>query len=451
MEMDLSLESVSVSDLISLFDDMRISNLSPLIIHSFDVAKIASLMMKRISDNPEETLYAYISGLFHDIGLIALTELKMPRGVFIATRADVSQRGESFDLDSLLYKIDKDHVHSMFSYEILKRTKMLPDRYLKAVLNHHTSIEEIDGSDEEILLSNLLNVSDMIAQILRKNIRWGASESIRVLFEFMAKYPMLDEVRKAALDLMNSYVEFGYVLDDDPYIGRFCNYNFQLDFSQSIEFLKAMVLLVDLRSPFTLSHTSGVAFLAKDLAYEILKTDFDSLVMYVAGLMHDLGKIKTPLEILHKPGKLDMHEAYIMRMHVVDTYKMFSKYPKFEEFTAVASTHHERLDGSGYPWGLKAKDLSMRSRILQVADVYEALTEDRPYRKGMKPHDALNVVEDMVNHGKLDANVYETLKEMIRNGYEVKRSDIVLVEFFGEFENIEEVKRALDRVSQELS
>ncbi len=447
--MELKLESIGVSDLVGLFNDMRISSLSPLIIHSFDVAKIASLMMKRIGDS-DDVLYAYISGLFHDIGLLALTELKMPKGVFIAMKADISHGGESFNLDSLLYKIDKDCVHSQFSYEILKRMRILPDEYLRAVLNHHTPLKVLYGSDKEILLSNLINVADTMAQVIRKNINIGMVESVKALFEMLARYPMIDEVRKAAKDLISSHIEFGYVLDDDPYIERFCKFNFQLGFHEAIEFLKALVLLVDLRSPFTLSHTSGVAFLAKDLAYEMLKTDFDSLAMYVAGLMHDLGKIKTPLEILHKPGKLDMHEAYIMKMHVVDTYKMFSKYPKFEEFMAIASTHHERLDGSGYPWGLKAKDLSMRSRILQVADVYEALTEDRPYREGMKPRDALGVVEDMVNHGKLDANVYETLKEMIRNGYEVKRSDIVLVEFFGEFENIEEVKRVLDRVSQEL-
>ena len=444
--MDHRLESIAVSDLINLFDDMRISNLSPLIVHSFDVAKIASLMMKRISSTSNEILYAYLSGLFHDIGLLALTELKMPKGVFIATRADISQAGESFNIDSLLYKIDKEFIHSRFSYEILKRMKILPDEYLNAVLHHHTPLEDLSGSEREILLANLINVSDLMAQMVRKSMKWGAAESIRVLFDILAKYPMLDDIRKASKDLINSYIEFGYVLDDDPYINRFCKFGFQIAFHEAIEFLKAMVLLVDLRSPFTLSHTSGVAILARDLAGEMLKTDFDALVMYVAGLMHDLGKVKTPLEILHKPGKLDMHEAYIMKMHIVDTYKMFSKYPKFEEFTAVASTHHERLDGSGYPWGLRAKDLGMRSRILQVADVYEALTEDRPYREGMKPLDALRIIEDMVNHGKLDMNVYEALKEMTKNGYEVKRSDVVLVEFFGEFENVEEVKRALDRI-----
>ena len=116
--MELRLESVDVADLISLFDDMKISNLSPLIVHSFDVAKIASLIMKRIEDSePNDILYSYLSGLFHDIGLLALTELKMPRGIFIATKADISQRGESFNLDSLLYKIDKDYIHSRFSYE----------------------------------------------------------------------------------------------------------------------------------------------------------------------------------------------------------------------------------------------------------------------------------------------------------------------------------------------
>jgi len=89
----------------------------------------------------------------------------------------------------------------------------------------------------------------------------------------------------------------------------------------------------------------------------------------------------------------------------------------------------------------------MRARLLQIADVYIALTEDRPYRKGFKPLEALSMIEDEVNDGKLDPVVYEVLKTMVKNNYRIEQSDILIFDFFEEFSNIDFVNELLQRIS----
>ena len=115
------------------------------------------------------------------------------------------------------------------------------------------------------------------------------------------------------------------------------------------------------------------------------------------------------------------------------------------EFATVASLHHERLDGSGYPWKMDEPKIGLRARILQMADVYIALTEDRPYRDGMKPDEALSIIEKGVREKKFDSEVFKALKEMVRNGYTVKTSDIIFLDFFGSVPDLDLVRNALEQ------
>lgn len=159
-------------------------------------------------------------------------------------------------------------------------------------------------------------------------------------------------------------------------------------------------------------------------------TEIDQRFMGIAALLHDLGKITTPLEILHKRGSLNELETIVMRTHVVMTEKILLK-SGLDAFRTVSTSHHERLDGSGYPYGLDRSQINMYMRILQISDVFSALTEERPYRKAMSPFEALSVIEGQVNAGKLDGIVFEKLKQLINNGFTLETFSHVLEDVFG--------------------
>ncbi len=434
----------SFNDFIDLFHEFKVSAISPLVIHAFDVAKIATAIYKRIED-PMDTFNMYLAGLFHDVGLVVYSQLTSPGGFLISVKESFVDGGSlSFDISRFLERFDGDLNHPRISYAIIRSLKILPDKFLKAILHHHTPLRELDGSDEEIVLSNVLSVADGIAQTVRKNMRWGVENSYKAFEETIEDLEMVPEVRRAVEDLSKDMIEMRYCFDEDSYHDVFLNMDVKVDFMQIIDLLKMLVLFIDFRSRFTLRHSSAIASLARDLTMEILRSEFDGMMMYVSGLIHDLGKIRVPLYILHKPDKLDKYEMYIMKLHVIDTFKILSKYDELSEITAVASLHHERLDGSGYPWGLKGKYLGIRARILQIVDVYEALLEDRPYRPALNAFDALSVIEDEVNSGKLDGDVFRKLKEMVKNGYEFKKEDLVVFELFEDLKGIDRIRSLLE-------
>jgi putative nucleotidyltransferase with HDIG domain len=113
----------------------------------------------------------------------------------------------------------------------------------------------------------------------------------------------------------------------------------------------------------------------------------------IGGLLHDIGKVKVPLEILNKPGRLEEDEFKAMKSHVVESKKILDQTAGITETSIqVAHEHHERHDGSGYPQGLKGEAISQMGRMAAICDVYDAITSDRVYHKGMAPHEALRKI-----------------------------------------------------------
>lgn len=171
--------------------------------------------------------------------------------------------------------------------------------------------------------------------------------------------------------------------------------------------------LIDFRSPFTATHSSGVAATAEALAGLAGFSERELLMMRIAGYLHDLGKVTVPTEILEKPGRLSEAEWNVMRAHSYHGFRTLQKIPILQTINVWGSLHHEKLDGSGYPFHLTGADLPLGSRIMAVADVFAALAEDRPYRKGMLPQQALRVVTDMAKNGAIDAQIVGLLRDQL--------------------------------------
>ena len=150
--------------------------------------------------------------------------------------------------------------------------------------------------------------------------------------------------------------------------------------------------IIDAKSPYTFRHSANVADFAAGIG-EQLGFDADALRrLRRAGLLHDIGKLGVSNRILDKPGKLTAEERIEVERHPIFTWEILLRVPAFADFAWTAALHHEKLDGSGYPWKIDGRGLDMPARVLAVADMYEALVADRPYRAGMAPTDALGIL-----------------------------------------------------------
>ena len=163
--------------------------------------------------------------------------------------------------------------------------------------------------------------------------------------------------------------------------------------------------IVDYKSPFTTAHSLGVAGKAKTMA-EYYRWDADKTIRYyLAGAMHDIGKVVIGNEILEKPGKLDQWEYSVMKDHARASLQILGDIEGLEDITEWAANHHEKLDGSGYSRGLDASQLSFEERLMACIDIYQALTEDRPYKSGMSHAKTIAIMNSMVEEGKIDGAI----------------------------------------------
>jgi len=172
---------------------------------------------------------------------------------------------------------------------------------------------------------------------------------------------------------------------------------------------EAFAEVVDAKSNYTFRHSMGVTDVASALGSAMGLNPERRQLLHRAALLHDLGKLRVPNSILDKPGKLDGAEWSVMQEHPALTRAILSRVRQFRELADIAGAHHEKLDGSGYPDHLHAEELPLESRILAVADMYGALIEDRPYRSGFAPEEALRIMEADAPV-KLDADCFAALQ-----------------------------------------
>lgn len=179
----------------------------------------------------------------------------------------------------------------------------------------------------------------------------------------------------------------------------------ELKMEDVIEFSRIYSHIIDFRSSFTARHSAGVAIIAEKLAKLVGFSPIECKMMLVAGYLHDLGKLAIDNSVLEKPTKLNADEFNEIRSHTYFTYQLLDRIPQFRIINEWASYHHERLDGNGYPFHINGVNLSLGSRIMAVADVFTAITENRPYRQGMNDQHAIEVLNDMVSDGGLDEKI----------------------------------------------
>jgi HD-GYP domain-containing protein (c-di-GMP phosphodiesterase class II) len=166
----------------------------------------------------------------------------------------------------------------------------------------------------------------------------------------------------------------------------------------------AMGDFTDLVSPYLVGHSAGVAALATAAAERGGSAPAEVVLIRRAGLVHDLGRLVVPIRIWQKPGPLTADEWERVRLHPYYTERVLTHSPFLSELAPVASSHHERLDGSGYHRGLTAATLTRPARLLAAADAYQAMTEPRPHRTPLSPEQAAETLGQECRAGLFDAD-----------------------------------------------
>lgn len=308
--------------------------------------------------------------------------------------------------------------HCIRGEKLLKRCRLFSGLSL-IIRYHHTHWQDLPSElDPDVaLISNLIYLSDRADALIAQH---GGSDILRT------RHTVLDNIKKyrgvffdtrltdTFLDVANS--EYFWLMLDSRHLGRFIMGMEQKSKPQDVDrntFLEMAIIfaeIVDAKSSFTVKHSLGVARLAKFIGSLVGFSDDKLGMLEVAGLLHDLGKLNVPDEILEKPGPLTEEERMIMMRHSFESYQILSRISGFEQIAQWAAFHHESLAGTGYPFRKDKKGLSLEARTVAVADVFQALAQNRPYRDLLPPEKIFIIMDNKVAEGTLDPQLVALTK-----------------------------------------
>jgi putative nucleotidyltransferase with HDIG domain len=194
----------------------------------------------------------------------------------------------------------------------------------------------------------------------------------------------------------------------------------------------AMVVLLDSKDEYTAQHSAAVAMYCRDMATALKLPEEEAEALHLAGLLHDLGKVGVPDAVLRKANTLDEGEWEYIRQHPEKGAEVLSHLAAYQEVADIVRFHHERLDGSGYPNGVRGDAIPELSKVLAVADSYHAMTSDRPYRGARSSFEALKELR-LMSGTTLDPAYVEVLAKVLRDK-DLAYRDGSSTDFMGEYE-----------------
>jgi len=356
--------------------------------HSLRVAFIATLISYKLNLTKGQRINLYLASLIHDIGAVD----KETKLLF-----EYEQR----DCNELQH-------HAIVGYELLKNIPLFED--IACIIKDHHNPESNN------LLSRIIYLSDEVDIILRNNKIFDHSVLEGKIYLNYKNKPMFKDILDAFLSILknDAFLMMIYNLDE---IKKYLNANVEVRTVSVTHNLFNNIAksiaesFIDKKSRFTLTHSSDVAHTAFKIAKEIRLSDIDSQTIKTAGFLHDIGKLFVPVNILEYPGKLESEDWFKMKSHVYYTYSFLNQMNLDENIIHIASSHHEYLDGSGYPFGLDKTGLSTGAQILTVADIYAALRRKRPYRhKAFNHFEATEMLLNWSNRDKIDKEFVNVIK-----------------------------------------
>ncbi len=212
-------------------------------------------------------------------------------------------------------------------------------------------------------------------------------------------------------DFLNKPVNKHELLARVHSLMRFKQFTDELDNAETVLF--SLALSIEAKDPYTEGHCDRLSKYSVALGEKLGLPQDLRVALRRGGLVHDIGKLSVPEHILLKPGPLTPEERKIMEQHTVIGERICAPLRSFRSVLPIIRHHHEKQDGSGYPDGLKGEQVPLTARILQVTDIYDALTTDRPYRKALPVERALAIMREEVKRGWWDGSLVDELEVLV--------------------------------------
>lgn len=361
--------------------------------------RILSELNSQVVEHGERVAYLYLKMSEYRNETDTIHQEKMMLACY--THDIGAYKTEKF-LDLLKFDIDRPLEHCIYGYLFMKYFSPL-QKDAEVLLYHHTYYSEHDKYQspyiDDSILIHLLDrvdifnmkhedIGDVLWQIKNDS---GRSFNPKDVEDFLAaneKYNMLEHLKDTT-----------YRVD----VRRFFNEPQRADRLME-DTVSMLTYEIDFKSEQTVIHTITIVQFAAILAEKFGMSAEEIRDIRFAALLHDLGKIKIPTHILEKPGRLSPEELHEMQKHILFTEDIIGDlFP--HNIVQIASRHHERLDGSGYPNHLTAEDLTLSDRIVQVADVASALVQKRSYKESMDKETVISILTKEADNGKLDSSI----------------------------------------------
>ncbi len=388
-------QQIPLFDLIMCLSD-AVDLVSPAVVnHHKQVAYMAYTIGSEMGLPLADRKDLVVAGSLHDVGALSLRER----------------------LDILRFEIEGPARHAEIGYGLLKMVPLFAEA-ARLVRFHHLPWKHGAGAESMGVPvptgSHVLHLADRVAVLIdREQDVLAQAESISSRVEALAGEMFVPEMVEAIKGLASkeyfwldaTYPSIETVLSRKVDMG-----SVGMGVDDFLGLARLFSRIIDFRSRFTATHSSGVVATAETLARLAGSTEQERQTVMIAGYLHDLGKLAVPSEILEKPARLSDKEFNMMRRHTFYTYRILDRIGALELVKICASFHHERLEGSGYPFHLDERNLPMICRILAVADVFTAITEDRPYRKGMAKEQALQLLQGMADASALEPSLVSLMR-----------------------------------------
>lgn len=214
---------------------------------------------------------------------------------------------------------------------------------------------------------------------------------------------------------------------------RIKRYTDELESAETV--LMALARSIEGKDPYTEGHCERLSFYAARLGRRLDVSTDEMVALRRAGILHDVGKVAVPDSILLKPGELTEEEMATMRKHPIVGEKICRGLKSFRLVLPIIRHHHEKIDGTGYPEGLKGNDIPLTARILTIVDVFDALTTKRPYRDALPTEEARSIMQQEVDKGWWDPRLYAEFEAMLEDEsgllIEAKKSESLVLESVG--------------------